>query len=237
WDQPFIEFADDNSFVKRPHAKELMLALRGEGLKWFTEADVSLADDEELLELMRESGCRQVLLGLESPAAPGLDGIEMRANWKLKKQPRYEEVVQRIQSHGITVNGCFVLGLDGHDETVFDQVYDFVERSGLYEVQITVLTPFPGTPLYARLQREGRLIEDGAWERCTLFDVNFVPKGMSAEQLQWGLVDLGKRLYDRDFIQSRRERFFRQLRAGRSRRRTENGAGPPAPDSTEGSTS
>jgi len=236
WDQPFLEFADDNSFVKRPHAKELLAALRGEGLKWFTEADVSLADDEELLDLMRESGCRQVLLGLESPAAPGLDGVELRANWKLKRLPRYEEAVRRIQSHGITVNGCFVLGLDGHDESVFDAVYDFVERTGLYEVQVTVMTPFPGTPLYARLLREGRLLEPGAWERCTLFDVNFVPRGMSPERLQWGLVELGRRLYDREFIQSRRERFFRDLRAGRSRRRATEAGLPPA-DSTGGNAS
>lgn len=226
WDQPFIEFADDNSFVKRPHAKELMHALRGEGLKWFTEADVSLAEDDELLDLMRESGCRQVLLGLESPAPSGLDGIETRANWKLKKLPVYEDAVRRIQSHGITVNGCFVLGLDGQDESAFDAVYDFVDRTGLYEVQVTVMTPFPGTPLYERLRREGRLIEDGAWERCTLFDVNFVPTGMSAESLQWGLVELGRRLYDRNFIKSRRERFFRQLRAGRAGRRADEDDAP-----------
>jgi len=214
WPHPFIEFADDNSFVQRPHAKRLLQVLRGEGLKWFTETDVSVAEDEELLERMRESGCRQVLIGLESPVGEGLDGVETRRNWKLRKLPDYESAIRRIQSHGITVNGCFVLGLDGHDETIFDRVYEFVERSGLYEVQITVMTPFPGTPLYARLEAQGRILEKGAWDRCTLFDVNFVPTGMSPERLQWGLVELGRRLYERDFIQRRRDRFFKALRAG-----------------------
>jgi radical SAM superfamily enzyme YgiQ (UPF0313 family) len=157
-----------------------------------------------------------VLIGLESPVASGLDGIETRRNWKLGKLPDYETAIRAIQSKGVTVNGCFVLGLDGHDETIFDQVYDFVERSGLYEVQITVMTAFPGTPLYARLKREGRLIEDEAWNTCTLFDVNVVPTGMSPGRLQQGLVDLGRRLYDREFIQARRERFFRDLKRSRA---------------------
>ena len=212
WPHPFIEFADDNSFVLRDHYKRLLVALRDEGIHWFTECDVSVAEDGELLDLMRESGCRQVLIGLESPVVAGLDGIETRRNWKLGKLPGYEDAVRVIQGHGITVNGCFVLGLDGHDETIFDRVYEFVERSGLYEVQITVMTAFPGTPLHARLKREGRLIADGAWNTCTLFDVNYVPTGMSPDRLQWGLVDLGRRLYDRAFIQARRERFFRGLR-------------------------
>ena len=115
------------------------------------------------------------------------------------------------------MNGCFVLGLDGHDERIFDEVYEFVERSGLYEVQITVMTAFPGTPLYARLKREGRLLEAENWDRCTLFDVNFRPTGMSPERLQSGLVDLGRRLYDRDFINARRSRFFLELRRGAAR--------------------
>ena len=215
WSHPFIEFADDNSFVLRDHYKRLLAALKHEGVHWFTETDIAVAEDAELLDLMRESGCRQVLIGLESPVAGGLDGIETRRNWKLKKLPDYESAIRAIQSKGVTVNGCFVLGLDGHTEEIFDQVYDFVERSGLYEVQITVMTAFPGTPLYARLKAEGRLIADRAWDTCTLFDVNVVPTGMSPEQLQQGLVDLGRRLYDRAFIQARRERFFRELKRNR----------------------
>lgn len=227
WPNPFIEFADDNSFVMRPHSKDLLRALCHEHVKWFTEADISIADDPELLDLMRESGCRQVLVGLESPAAEGLDGVEMRGNWKHAKAADSMSAVRRIQSHGITVNGCFVLGLDGHTEAIFDQVYDFVERSGLYEVQITVLTPFPGTPLYERLRREGRLLVEGAWDRCTLFDVNFVPTGMSPERLQQGLVELGRRLYDKGFIEARRTRFFRDLRAGRATRASTEKEGAP----------
>lgn len=214
WEHPFIEFADDNGFVRREHAKRLLRTLRDEGIHWFTETDISIAEDGELLTLMRESGCRQVLVGLESPEAAGLDGLEMRHDWKRRRLSRYESAIRRIQSHGVTVNGCFILGLDGHTETIFDAVEDFVERSGLYEVQITVLTPFPGTPLYTRLRREGRLLEECAWEKCTLFDVNFVPTGMSPERLTRGLLELSQRLYSRKAVDRRRERYFRSLRRG-----------------------
>jgi len=215
WPRPFIEFADDNSFAMKGHYKKLLHAMKGEDVRWFTEADVSIADDPELLDLMRESGCRQVLVGLESPREQGLSGIELRGNWKLKVLPRYESAVREIQSRGITVNGCFILGLDGDTQATFDQIFDFADRVGLFEVQITVLTPFPGTPLYERLHREGRLLVPEAWDRCTLFDVNFVPQAMSPEQLQTGLVNLARRLYDPDNVHRRREKFFEQLHAAR----------------------
>ena len=85
--------------------------------------------------------------------------------------------------------------MDGQGPDVFDAVYDFVMDSGLYEMQITVLTPFPGTPLYARLKQEGRLIKDPAWHKCTLYDINFHPKNMTVEELQDGFYNLGLRLY------------------------------------------
>ncbi len=215
WPKPFIEFADDNTFASRAHYKRLLTALRDEDVRWFTEADVSIARDPGLLDLMRESGCRQVLIGLESPQPAGLDGIELRGNWKLHVLPRYENAVRAIQSRGVTVNGCFILGLDGDTRETFDAIYDFAGRVGLFEVQITVLTPFPGTPLYGRLLAEGRILQPGAWERCTLFDVNYVPKHMSPDELQNGLVDLARRLYEPDFVHFRREKFFEAMHAAK----------------------
>jgi radical SAM superfamily enzyme YgiQ (UPF0313 family) len=212
WPRPFLEFADDNSFVHKKHYKELLTALREEHVSWFTEADISVADDPELLDLMRTSGCRQVLIGLESPSAGGLDGVEVRRNWKLRQVSRYERSVMEIQAHGITVNGCFILGLDGDGPELFDAIYDFAERTGLFEVQLTVLTPFPGTPLYDRLLAAGRILEPGAWNKCTLFDVNFQPARMSPAELQQGLVDLARRIYDPAFVQRRREKFFAMRR-------------------------
>ena len=142
--------------------------------------------------------------------------MDANANWKLRQYPAYEAAVRTIQSHGITVIGCFVLGLDGHGPGVFDSVYRFAERTNLYDVQITVQTPFPGTPLYAQLERDGRLTHPGQWNRCTLFDVNYEPLGMTARELEDGMLDLTKRLYAPAFVKQRREGFFRDLRRARA---------------------
>lgn len=212
WPKPFIEFADDNTFVNKKHSKALMRALGREGVRWFTETDISVADDPELLALMRDNGCAQVLIGLESPSLAGLDGLEQKTNWKARQRDRYLDAIRRIQDHGITVNGCFILGLDGATPGSFEEIWRFVRDSGLYEVQITVQTAFPGTPLYERLRHEGRLLRAGAWELCTLFDVNFRPSGMSVAELEAGLRNLAGRLYSEDFTRERRRNFHRRWR-------------------------
>jgi radical SAM superfamily enzyme YgiQ (UPF0313 family) len=226
WPKPFIEFADDNSFVHKEHSKRLLRELGKEPVRWFTEADVRVADDPELLGLMRDAGCQQVLIGFESPSNGGLEGIELKANWKMRQLERYKTAIDRIQSHGITVNGCFILGLDGDTPEIFDNVLRFVRESNLYEVQITFMTPFPGTPLYHRLKREGRLLREGAWELCTLFDINFAPSRMSVDELQTGFLSLAKQLYSAEETKERRGKFKAMLKRSpyiRSRSRASNG--------------
>ncbi len=221
WPKAFIEFADDNTFVNRKHSKALLKAVAKEGIRWFTESDISVAGDGELLQLMRESGCAQVLIGLESPSPAGLHGIELKSDWKARQYDRYMEAVNRIQSHGISVNGCFVLGLDGTGLESFQSVADFVRESGLHEVQVTIMTPFPGTPLYDRLESAGRLLHEDAWELCTLFDVNFRPDGMTVEELERNFRLLVAELYSEPATDGRRKAFLRQLKRARVKEREE----------------
>jgi radical SAM superfamily enzyme YgiQ (UPF0313 family) len=210
---PFIEFADDNTFVDKAWGKELCRQLAPLRIKWFTETDITVADDAELLSLMREAGCRQVLVGLESPAQGPLQGIEMRSNAKAKWAPRYLDRLRRIQDHGITVNGCFILGLNGHTPDIFEQVLEFSVQVPLFDVQITVLTPFPGTPLYDRLLKQNRLLEPARWDLCTLFDVNYRPSHMTVDELRQGMRWLTRRLYSAQTTDRRRAPFFRAARA------------------------
>lgn len=211
WSAPFIEFADDNTFADRRHGHALMEALIPERIRWFTETDISVADDEALLRKMYRAGCAQILVGLEDPGE-GTQGLELRRNWKAGRAARYLESIRRIQDHGITVNGCFVLGLDTHTPESFERMWDFIQRSELFEIQLTVLTPFPGTPLQLRLQREGRLLEPTAWAKRTLFDIVYRPAHMSVEQLRSGLLTLADKVYSREFTDFRRRNFLRRKR-------------------------
>jgi len=212
WPKPFIELADDNSFVHPTHYKELLRRMAEEDLRWFTETDINIAKDDEMLALLRDSGCQQILIGLESPHRASLSGIERVSNWKARQLDVYKEAIAKIQSYGITVNGCFILGLDGDTPEIFGDVLEFVRDSQLYEVQVTFLTAFPNTPLYHRLKKEGRLIRDRAWELCTLFDINFQPRQMSVEQLQSGFLNLVKVLYSAEETATRRRGFKHRLK-------------------------
>lgn len=211
--QPFFEFADDNTFLDRRWGRELLTALRGEELHWFTETDASVADDAAFCDLLAEAGCRQLLIGMESPVASDLTGLDP-AEWKRRQAPRYRRVIDTLQTRGVSVNGCFILGLDTHTPEVFPLVRDFVRESGLAEVQCTVLTPFPGTPLHARLKREGRLLAEEFWPGCTLFDVNYRPAQMSVGELEAGMRWLFSELYSGPETARRKRGWVGSTRAG-----------------------
>ena len=210
WPGPFIELADDNTFANKAHARRLVRAMAAENVRWFTETDISVADDDDLLSMLADAGCVQLLIGLEAPHRGALDGLEQKANWKAARADDYLEAIRRIQRKGITVNGCFILGLDGQDGSSFEAVAAFVRESGLYEVQVTLQTPFPGTPLHDRLHAAGRLLRPDDWNSCTLFDVMFRPAKMSVEELETGFARLIAELYSDAAMADRRSRYRRQ---------------------------
>lgn len=202
----FVELADDNSFGNRHWAREFLEGLRDIDIRWFTETDISIADQPELLELLYKTGCRQILIGLESVTPGALDGID-KTNWKYKRLDKYLDSIKRIQDSGVTVNGCFIVGNDGDDKGVFEALRDFIEKSELLEAQVTILTPFPGTRLYNRLKLEGRLFEPTPWDKCTLFDLTFEPKQMTAEELEDGHMQLMKEIYNEEQYRRRKRHY------------------------------
>jgi radical SAM superfamily enzyme YgiQ (UPF0313 family) len=210
--RPYFEFADDNTFLNKRWSQELLRQLRDEEIHYFTETDVSVADDLELCDLLSASGCRQVLIGFESPRANDLSGMDPNS-WKRNQTPRYQRVIDTLQSRGVSVNGCFIVGLDSQTADVFPEILDFVRSSGLAEVQYTVLTPFPGTPLYERLKVEGRLLKERFWDACTLFDVNYIPKQMTVNELESGLHWLFRETYGRAETRKRTRDFVTRSRS------------------------
>lgn len=206
WPRPFIELADDNTFLDKSWSRELAALFAEYDVRWFTETDLTLAEDDRLLELLARSGCAQVLIGLESVTSPALRGIDS-AGWKARQTASALDAIRRIQSHGVAVNGCFVLGLDGDDAGAFDRVVEFVDAAELCDVQITLLTPFPGTALYRKLHSEGRLLREPFWDECTLFDVTYRPETMPADELRSRFSDLMRRLYSPEATRRRRARW------------------------------
>lgn len=211
--EPFVEFADDNTFLDRRWSRDFLTALEREEIHWFTETDASVADDPTLCDRLAKAGCRQLLIGFESPQADALRDVDP-AGWKSRQAPRIRRVVDTLQGRGISVNGCFIVGLDHHTPDIFPTLHEFVRESGLAEVQYTVLTPFPGTPLRARLQREGRLLPGCGWERCTLFDVGFIPRRMSVGELEEGLRWLFRETYSSSSVRQRTRSFVRSRHRG-----------------------
>lgn len=210
WERPFIELADDNTFVDKKWSRELLTLFGRYNIKWFTETDISIAYDEELLELLAKSNCAQVLIGFETANKKGLKGID-RKDWKHKQFDNYLKAIDKIQSYGISVNGCFILGFDTDTKDTFKETEQFIIDSNLSEVQITLLTPFPGTELYNQLKSQNRLLKDNYWDKCTLFDVNFVPKNFTVQELEIEFEKLMKRIYSKELVANRKKHFKRTL--------------------------
>lgn len=206
WPRPFIELADDNTFLANRWSAELLDLFSEYRIKWFTETDISIADKPNLLDKLADSGCVQVLIGLESAVPESLATVDPRG-WKRRRMERYAESVARIQTAGVSVNGCFVLGFDQDGPEVFEETLAMIGQLDLAEVQLTILTPFPGTSTYAQLRQQKRLFFDRFWDKCTLFDLTFRPKRMSAEEFHAGFLWLVRQVYSQQATAARKKRF------------------------------
>jgi radical SAM superfamily enzyme YgiQ (UPF0313 family) len=183
-------FIDLNLIAHRGYAKELFTALIPLKVQWYGLATVLLADDPELLELCGRSGCKGLLMGLESISAKNLE-----QNHKGFNSPdSYSRVVERLHAQGIALQGCFVFGLDDDRPDVFLKTARFAVEAGIDLPRFAVVTPFPNTPLYKRLEAEGRLLTKD-WELYDGQHVVFQPRHMSVQELQMGIETAWKHTY------------------------------------------
>lgn len=211
---PFFQFADENMLLHRPWAKDLLREMRGLNVVWEAFSDNHVARDPELLDLLREAHCLELQMGFETLNP---DNFKDRSRWKYTQVPRYREAMQRILDAGVGIQGLFIVGFDHDDRTVFRRLRDFVYESPLYCAEVAALTPFPGTELYWRLKREGRLLTEN-WERYTWIHVNFQPAQMSPEELMEGIMWLFVEFTAPEFIE-RRLRHFRRVFSGAGQER------------------
>lgn len=183
-----VLFADDNMFVMKKQVKELLKQMCELNFRWIAQTDISIADDDELLELMVRAGCQWVVIGFESISSKSLQNID-KSNWKLNKLPKYKASIQKIQNFGIGVYGTFIVGLDEDDISIFKNTSDFIISNKLYGCNITVPTPLPGTRLREHLLKDNRIVVHD-WNYYTFWDVTIIPQGMTKEELEKGLVKI-----------------------------------------------
>ena len=196
-----ILFADDNFLVNRKKCKNLLKEMIELNIRWLAQTDVSIALDDELLELMVVSGCQWVVIGFESVHLDSLYQLDNK-NWKLKQLPGYEQAIEKIQSFGIGVYGTFIVGLDEDDINVFKQTENFIKKNKLYGVNVTVPTPLPGTRLRDKLQDENRILVDD-WSCYTFWDVTINPNKMNVNELEDGLLRIYKNIFDESQVYQR----------------------------------
>lgn len=183
-------FIDLNIIADRAYALELFRALIPLKLQWYGLATVLLADDEELLALAEESGCTGLLMGLESLSKANLKGNRKGFN----SPDNFMKVVERLHAHHIALQGCFVFGLDDDHPDVFLRTAEFAVQAGIDLPRFAVVTPFPNTPLFNRLDAEGRILTRN-WELYDAQHVVFQPKHMTAKDLQQGVEAAWKHAY------------------------------------------
>ena len=178
---PWIELADDNTLAGREDWSDLLQMIEQHSIRYFTESDWRIGENAAAVKALAKSGCVQVLVGIESLAFQ-YSGMGKKDS-QLK---RMMQAVDVIQDHGIVVNGCFIVGADGETDASLDRLSAFIAESNLAEVQITVQTPFPGTALYRRLQKQQRIL-DRSWSHYNLFDIVYQPDILSVDTLERGL--------------------------------------------------
>jgi radical SAM superfamily enzyme YgiQ (UPF0313 family) len=185
---------DDNVVSQPAKARELCRALIPLGVRWVGQASIHIAHDDELLELMAASGCVGILIGMESLDPANLR--DMGKSWNLSGGG-YAESLRQFRKHGLAVYGTFVFGYDHDTQETIDASVAFAREQKLFLAAFNHLTPFPGTPLYARLKQEGRLLADPWWldPDGRVGAVNFQPKGMSPRDLEQACLAARRKFY------------------------------------------
>jgi radical SAM superfamily enzyme YgiQ (UPF0313 family) len=190
-----VFIVDDNFIGNKVRAKELLVALaewrkqHRTSFAFSTEASLNLADDPELMQLMKEAGFTSVFLGIETPDVSGLI-----ASNKLQNTRRsLLDSVAAIQSYGMQVMGGFILGFDTDRDDIFDRMVDFIQNSGIPIAMVGLLQAMPGTQLFRRLWNEGRILDLGQGDN-TDTNLNFLPH-MDPAKLVEGYQSVLKRIY------------------------------------------
>ncbi len=170
------------------HARELFEGLRGMGKSWGSQVCITIAEHEDLLRLAALAGANTFYIGFESVEAEALRSMDKGVNLRPAIR-NFKDAIRRMHDHGIGVIGGFILGGDTDTPDIFEKTVEFIHETEIDGCQFTVMTPFPGTRFYDRMEQEGRLLytnfpED--WARYNAYEVVIRPRHMSIDELKRG---------------------------------------------------
>ena len=187
-------FVDDNITSNLAQAKEFLRALIPLKIRWVSQSSINAAHDEEFLDLLRRSGCRGVLIGFESLNPANLRNMNKSFN---TMRGGFEKALANLRRFHIRVYGTFIFGYDGDTPESFGETVRFAREHALYIAAFNHLTPFPGTPLYRRLEQAGRLLYDAWWldDRYSYNRIPFRPLGMEPETLRENCIAARREFY------------------------------------------
>lgn len=188
-DGRFLIFLDDNIFGDPRYASQLLEKMIPLKKKWVSQCTLRLADNQKLLNLAAKSGCMGMLVGLESISRDSL-----KASGKPLQFHRITDMIKRILDHGIHIDGSFIFGFDNEDASIFEKTLEFVVKIRLSAATFSILTPFPGTKLKEKLERQNRII-DRNWEHYNGTHVVFKPAKMSTGALAEGRAWVKQEFY------------------------------------------
>ncbi len=207
WPRAQVGFADDNLFVNPEYSRKLVAGIKALNISWFAQCDISVAKDEPFLSELHKSGCRHLIIGLESLSRGNLHRLN-RDRWKERQLIHYGEYIDRIQRRGIGVFGAFILGLDEDNEDTISDTVQFIVENNILGTQLTLLTPFPGSRLRERLQAAGRILHDD-WQLYTVWNSVIRHPHFTSTQLEEGLLTAYRRIYTPENNQRRAQYFHR----------------------------
>ncbi len=178
-------FVDDNIVADKERAKELFRALIPLKIRWVSQGSIDMLDDEELMRLMVKSGCLGLVIGFESIRPDSIENMKKGVNRKYVKDS-YREAVEKLRHYGLQTWAAFTIGHDTDTLQSIRATCEFAIRNKFTFAAYNILMPYPGTPLYDELKREGRLLYDGRWWLNEQYRFNytaFIPKNMTPSEL------------------------------------------------------
>ncbi len=202
-----IMFYDASLTIDKEYTKQLFREMKGLGKRFFCNGNSdALANDIELVKLSKDAGCVSWLIGFESISQKTIDEIGKKTN----NVADYFKAVENIHNYKMSVIGCFMFGFDTDKHTIFDETLDAIKKMKIDICDFCVLTPFPGTPIFNRLEKEKRILTKD-WESYNLKTVVFQPKQMTPDEIHKGLQKMYSEFYS---IPYTIRRITRGLRLG-----------------------